>query len=118
MAGPSPGSGYRGRWTLAPHLPGLHRSGRTSSAGDVASAEDVVTAVEDDEFLPLPKTSSAQLMPHADTHGAHARAHRRQKALLCHCNEIKLLENEFGTDRTARDGHARAARCATPQPEQ
>jgi hypothetical protein len=25
---------------------------------------------------------------------------------------------EFGTDRTARDGHARAARCATPQPEQ
>jgi hypothetical protein len=41
-----------------------------------------------------------------------------KKALLCHCNEIKLLENEFGTDRTARDGHARAARCATPQPEQ
>jgi hypothetical protein len=37
---------------------------------------------------------------------------------LCHCNEIKLLEKEFGTDRTARDGHARAARCATPQPEQ
>jgi hypothetical protein len=34
------------------------------------------------------------------------------------CNEIKLLEKEFGTDRTARDGHARAARCATPQPEQ
>ena len=33
-------------------------------------------------------------------------------------NEIKLLEKEFGTDRTARDGHARAARCATPQPEQ
>jgi hypothetical protein len=34
------------------------------------------------------------------------------------CNKIKLLEKEFGTDRTARDGHARAARCATPQPEQ
>jgi hypothetical protein len=33
------------------------------------------------------------------------------------CNEIKLLEKEFGTDRTARDGHARAA-SATPQPEQ
>jgi hypothetical protein len=34
------------------------------------------------------------------------------------CNEIKLLEKKFGTDRTARDGHARAARCAAPQPEQ
>ncbi|HEY1667396.1 MAG TPA: hypothetical protein VGG54_17060, partial [Trebonia sp.] len=34
------------------------------------------------------------------------------------CNEIKLPEKEFGTDRTARDGHARAATCATPQPEQ
>jgi hypothetical protein len=33
-------------------------------------------------------------------------------------NEIKLLEKGFGTDRTARDGHARAVRCATPQPEQ
>jgi hypothetical protein len=33
-------------------------------------------------------------------------------------NEIKLPEKEFGTDRTARDGHARAARCAAPQPEQ
>jgi hypothetical protein len=33
-------------------------------------------------------------------------------------NETKLLEKEFGTDRTARDGHARAARRATPQPEQ
>ena len=33
-------------------------------------------------------------------------------------DEIKLLEKKFGTDRTARDGHARAARCATPQPEQ
>ena len=34
------------------------------------------------------------------------------------CNEIKLPVKEFDTDRTARDGHARAARCATPQPEQ
>jgi hypothetical protein len=34
------------------------------------------------------------------------------------CNEIKPWEKEFGTDRTARDGHARAARYATPQPEQ
>ena len=34
------------------------------------------------------------------------------------CNEIKLPTMEFDTDRTARDGHARAARCATPQPEQ
>jgi hypothetical protein len=41
-------------------------------------------------------------------------AYRQQEA----CNEIKLLVKEFGTDRTARDGHARAARCATPQPEQ
>ena len=34
------------------------------------------------------------------------------------CNEIKLPVKESGTDRTARDGHARAATCATPQPEQ
>jgi hypothetical protein len=34
------------------------------------------------------------------------------------CNEIKLLEKQFGTGRTARDEHARAARRATPQPEQ
>jgi hypothetical protein len=33
-------------------------------------------------------------------------------------NEIKLPAKECDTDRTARDGHARAARCATPQPEQ
>jgi hypothetical protein len=25
---------------------------------------------------------------------------------------------EFDSDRTARDGHTRTARCATPQPEQ
>ena len=37
----------------------------------------------------------------------------------CHaCDEIKLPVKEFGTDRIARDGHARAAPCATPQPEQ
>jgi len=34
------------------------------------------------------------------------------------CNEIKLPVKEFDTDRTTRHGHARAARCATPQPEQ
>jgi hypothetical protein len=47
-----------------------------------------------------------------------ALAHIEGKKRCCACNEIKLLEKEFGTDRTARDGHARAARCATPQPEQ
>ena len=31
------------------------------------------------------------------------------------CNEIKLPVKEFGTGRTARDGHARAATRATPQ---
>ena len=45
-------------------------------------------------------------------------AHIDGKKRCYACNEIKLLEKEFGTDRTARDGHARAARCATPQPEQ
>jgi hypothetical protein len=45
-------------------------------------------------------------------------AHIDRKKHCRACNEIKLLEKEFGTDRTARDGHARAARCATPQPEQ
>ena len=45
-------------------------------------------------------------------------AHIDRKRRCYACNEIKLLEKEFGTDRTARDGHARAARCATPQPEQ
>ena len=44
-------------------------------------------------------------------------AYRQQKRCYA-CNEIKLLVKEFGTDRTARDGLARAARCATPQPEQ
>jgi hypothetical protein len=45
-------------------------------------------------------------------------AHIDGKKRCYACNEIKLLEKEFGTDRTARDGHARAARCAAPQPEQ
>ena len=45
-------------------------------------------------------------------------AHIDGKKRCYACNEIKLLEKEFGTDRTARYGHARAARCATPQPEQ
>ena len=45
-------------------------------------------------------------------------AHIDSKKRRYACNEIKLLVKEFGTDRTARAGHARAARCATPQPEQ
>ena len=45
-------------------------------------------------------------------------AHIDGKKCCYACNEIKLLEKEFGTDRTARNGHARAARCATPQPKQ
>ena len=56
-----------------------------------------------------------------DSKGAGERctlAHIDGKKRCYACNEIKLLEKEFGTDRTARDGHARAARCATPQPEQ
>jgi hypothetical protein len=56
-----------------------------------------------------------------DSKGAGERctlAHVDGKKRCYASNEIKLLEKEFGTDRTARDGHARAARCATPQPEQ
>jgi hypothetical protein len=45
-------------------------------------------------------------------------AHIDGKERCYACNEIKLPVKEFGTDRTARDGHARAATCATPQPEQ
>ena len=45
-------------------------------------------------------------------------AHIDGKKRCCACNEIKLLEKEPGTGRTAGDGHARAARCATPEPEQ
>ena len=45
-------------------------------------------------------------------------AHAGGKERCYACNEIKLPVKEFGTDRTARDGHARAATCATPQPEQ
>jgi hypothetical protein len=45
-------------------------------------------------------------------------AHAGGEERCCACNEIKLPVREFGTDRTARDGHARAATCATPQPEQ
>ncbi len=47
-----------------------------------------------------------------------SRSHIDSKKRCYACNEIKLLVKEFGPDRTARDGHARAARCATPQPEQ
>ena len=56
-----------------------------------------------------------------DTEGTGERctlAHIHGKKRCYACNEIKLPEKEPGTDRTARDGHARAARCATPQPEQ
>jgi hypothetical protein len=45
-------------------------------------------------------------------------AHAGGKERCYACNEIKLPVKEFGTDRTARDGHARAATCATRQPEQ
>ena len=45
-------------------------------------------------------------------------AHIDSKKHRYACNEIKLPAKEFDTDRTARDEHARAARCATPQPEQ
>ena len=45
-------------------------------------------------------------------------AHIDSKEHCYACNEIKLPAKEFDTDRTARDEHARAARCATPQPEQ
>ena len=45
-------------------------------------------------------------------------AHIDSKKCRYACNEIKLPAMEFDTDRAARDGHARAARCATPQPEQ
>jgi len=45
-------------------------------------------------------------------------AHIDSKKRRYACNEIKLPVKEFDTDRTARNRHARAARCATPQPEQ
>ena len=45
-------------------------------------------------------------------------AHIDGKKRCYACTEIKLREKELGPDRTARDGHARAARSATPQPEQ
>jgi hypothetical protein len=45
-------------------------------------------------------------------------AHIDGKERCYACDKIKPLEKESGTDRTARDGHPRAARCATPQPEQ
>jgi hypothetical protein len=55
--------------------------------------------------------------PRARANGARSRISMARKRCYA-CNEIKLLEKEFGTDRTARDGHARAARCAASQPEQ
>ena len=47
-----------------------------------------------------------------------ALTHTDGKERCCARNEIKLPVKEFGADRTARDGHTRAATCATPQPEQ
>jgi hypothetical protein len=45
-------------------------------------------------------------------------AHIDSKKCRYACNEIKLPVKELGTDRTARNRHARAARCATQQREQ
>jgi hypothetical protein len=45
-------------------------------------------------------------------------AHIDGKERCYACKEIKLPVKEFGTDRTARDGHGRGATCTTPQPEQ
>ena len=45
-------------------------------------------------------------------------AHIDGKECCYACNQVKLLEKEFGTDRTARNGYARAATSAAPQPEQ
>ena len=45
-------------------------------------------------------------------------AHIDSKKRCYACNEIKLPVKEFDTDRTARNRHARAARCATQQREQ
>jgi hypothetical protein len=71
-----------------------------------------------DNGFPRPSRSCAcpATIPRARAKGA--RSHIDGKKRCYACNEIKLLEKEFGTDRTARDGHARAARRATPQPEQ
>jgi hypothetical protein len=68
-----------------------------------------------------PRDSKILCLSCNDSEGAGERctiAHIDGKEHCYACNEIKLLEKEFGTDRTARDGHARAARCATPQPKQ
>jgi hypothetical protein len=70
-----------------------------------------MAAPRDSRSCACPATS-----PRARANGA--RSHIDSKKRCYACNEIKLLVTEFGTDRTARDGHARAARCATPQPEQ
>jgi hypothetical protein len=56
-----------------------------------------------------------------DSKGTGARctlAHIDGKKHCYACNEIKLLDKKFGTNRTARYGRARAACCATQQPEQ
>jgi len=45
-------------------------------------------------------------------------AHINSKKCRYACNEIKLPVKELDTDRTTRNRHARAARCATQQREQ
>ncbi len=54
-------------------------------------------------------TGGRRTLAHTDNGGKERR---------CAGNEIKLPLKEFGTDRTARDGDARVATRATPQPEQ
>jgi hypothetical protein len=69
----------------------------------------------------FPEGSQVLCLSCSDCEGTGERctlAHVDGRKRCCACNEIKLPEKGLGTDRTARDGHARAARCATPQPEQ
>ena len=69
----------------------------------------------------LPEGLQALCLSCNDSKGTGERwtlAHIDGKKRCYACNEVKLPVKEFGTDRTARDGHARAGRCATPQPEQ
>jgi hypothetical protein len=68
-----------------------------------------------------PKGSRSCARPAATPRGTGERctlARAGGKERCCACKKIKLPVKEFGTDRTARDGHARAATCAAPQPEQ
>ena len=84
-------------------------------SGDVAVAQH--TARRCSAEMPR-RVACIATIPRARANGARSRTHIDGKECCYACNEVKLLEKEFGTDRTARDGHARTARCATPQPEQ